>query len=605
MPHRADSCRAITANGSNLSAFRHVTLYFVTLRLMQIRFVILAGMMSAAALSCAQAMLSAAEDQACYAGTSCQRTQIAAGSGMRSCISASSDDETDILAGDGILFRSSSHNFAVTSTNESVVRPADISMTHTATDGLYVLHVRPHAQGCTVLKVESVDESSHSPVYYIDYAATAGSHHALQTRWHTHHADISAAVCPDETHLLALDGQDNTISIYSTHQSGAPMSTSDNVSRSAVNGLPADIRVCAMCTSSEAYASGRRVYLLGSLSNGEDGATAEQNNRVLALNTTDTAQNMRFSLRSYSALLRPALIACGDRYGWDFTASAADGQKPTSADGLCAGGLTITPQGNEAYIALSSPRVPKVGESPNPANRRYAVLMPVTNFEAAMDPTGRSKTEPQVGMPVLFDLDQRTICNISHTGSGWYVLLAKNPDSNDDFALYLWNGERNPDASPVSVISGQVTRLPIDLTDITTTGCRPAAVMAQQYGSQIVIRMVSNSRDADLYDTQQTQQQIAADASRLPWVKFRSDLYAAGLPGRESVGRPSVSPRVEHCADGIIIRNTLPGHEVRVYNRAGQLVRQCSTGEPETRVELSKNDVFIVETEGLCLKIAR
>ena len=143
---------------------------------------------------------------------------------------------------------------------------------------------------------------------------------------------------------------------------------------------------------------GKTIYWIASLSNSKKGKEKPYRNRVFSTKVTGEGSDARLSAGAYSAKMRDAMIAFGDKNGWNFTASASfkDKMIPKRIDGFNIEGLTLKKGGGAAYIGFRAPCVPRKGVTPTSSNRKYAVMAVVNNFEAMLGGSGESKTAPQV-----------------------------------------------------------------------------------------------------------------------------------------------------------------------------------------------------------------
>lgn len=489
-------------------------------------------------------ILSANATQACFTGTTKPMLVIAAGSGKTSYVSGAIGDPTDCAATKGIYFTATNSptSFTITSSTTSVVPVANIKMT-LIKDDQYVLTIIPTGVGFTKITIIATNGST-SGTYTIQYAASPASTYTANTIFPTIVADASAEAAIDDNYFFEADDELNNIRLYSRKESGQSLYVNDITSAAGgVSGEEFDLEAATM--SSSTYNSGRRIYWIGSLGNSKSGGAKPYRDRVIATDISGTGANATISVKSYKIGMRAALISWGDGNSWDFTTSASTSLSmiPKRIDGFNIEGLTVTNEGEKAYIGFRAPCVPLKGVTATSSNRKYALLAPVTNFETMMNVSGISSVTPTMGEPILFDFGGLGIRDMVRVGGNKYVIIAGLFEGGGTPAIYLWDGivPTNPGSNPITTATSSLIKLPFDISDLVQPSAdggvegHPEGVLAEQVGNNIIVHLICDNGTVTYYDATTAAKDLAADPSKYPFAKFRYDTYVYSLDGAPSM----------------------------------------------------------------------
>ena len=561
---------------------------------------LLGGVMSASA-----ATLEASSKQPVYPGTACVRLSIVSGSGKTSYVGGTVGDPTDVAASEGIYFNAPTGSvLTFTSSNSCVVKATDITAEEIET-GLFAVRIKPAGVGKTTIEVKLSGASD----YRIEYAANAAN--AATTRWFYGSSDASAIADAGNGYFFVADDETNIIRLHNAELSGMPLYEFD--ATSAAGGTSSDEYDVEGASVSD---DGKTIYWIASLSNSKKGKEKPYRNRVFSTKVTGEGSDARLSAGVYSAKMRDAMIAFGDKNGWNFTASASfkDKMIPKRIDGFNIEGLTLKKGGGAAYIGFRAPCVPRKGVTPTSSNRKYAVMAVVNNFEAMLGGSGESKTAPQVGEPILFDFGGLGIRAMERVGDN-YVIIAGLFEGGGRPKAYLWDGTINADAAPFAAGDGHLTELDIDMTDLVqeTGGSEveghPEAVLARQEGDDIVIDIVCDNGSVDYYNDGIENKTYSVDSSKKAWAKFRMDRFVYKLQPEES----GIKPAVMHpslgitFADGNLTLANLPaGTPVSVTTTDGMLVASAIAASSTLHMTLPvASEVYVVKAGNKVMKITR
>lgn len=473
-------------------------------------------------------VLSADAVQPSYPNSSKPSLSVVSGSNKTSYISGVLNDPTDPAATKGILFTVSSTSAVVnaTSTNSTVVPPGNINISKV--NGKHIVKILPASAGYTTINLVAVNSAGSSAVYKIEYAASAASASPANTFFHTTASDASGAAAVDSNYMFVADDESNIIRLYHRKQSGRELYALD-VESAVGASSESDLEGSSLSVK---FNTGKRVYWIGSLGNNKSGELRPDRNKVIATDITGDSSNATLSVKSYSNQFRNALIAWGNTQGWNFTAAAASGMVPKRMDGFNVEGLSITPGGDTAYIGFRAPCVPVKGITPTAANRKYAIIAPVTNFETILNGNGNVNTASLTGEPILFDLDGLGIRSIERTGDGKYVIVAGLYTGGGSPAVYLWDGvvPFNPGKTPITVNSpvSKLVKLNVaglqGLVQVSANGDaegHPEAMIAETNGDKLLIDLISDNGSVDYYNDGTEAKDLDEDAFK----KFRSDKF--------------------------------------------------------------------------------
>jgi uncharacterized repeat protein (TIGR02543 family) len=514
--------------------------------------------------------LSADATQPFYPNTSKPYLNIISGSNKTSVVSGVINDPTDPAATKGIVFTISSSSAVInaTSNNATVVPVSNINITKV--NGKHIVRIIPAAAGYATITLVANNSAGSSSNYKINYAASAASATPAKTFFHTNSSDASGASAVDSNFMFVADDETNLIRLYSRKNSGKELYALD-----VTSGVGASSE-CDLegSSSSVKFNPGKRVYWIGSLGNNKSGNLRPDRDKVIATEISGDSSAATVSVKSYSNQFRNALISWGSAQGWSFSTSSASGMVPKRIDGFNVEGLSITHGGDTAYIGFRAPCVPVKGIAPTIANRKYALIAPVTNFETILNGNGNVSTAPLTGEPILFDLDGLGIRSIEKVGDGKYLIVAGLYTGGGSPAVYLWDGvvPFNSGKTPITVISpvSKLVKLNLaglqSLVQTSADGAlegHPEAMIADAVGSLLNITIISDNGSVDYYNDGIEAKDLEDDEFK----KFRSDKFAISTdtvystsinlcPGyttaqiASSLSGSSYTWEVDSCSDG-------------------------------------------------------
>lgn len=477
--------------------------------------------------------LSANTTQICYEGTNIPLLNIVSGSGSTSYVSAAINDPSSAIADKGILFTATQNptSFTITSDKPTVVPVANVSMTLINADQ-YVCKINPIAVGYATITIKANNGGSLSTAYTIKVAASAASAYASNTIFPTGISDASACEAVDENYMFVADDETNALRLYHRKQSGEALYSVD-ITSAAGGTAGEEFDIEGATKSSAAYNAGQRIYWIASLGNNKTGKLRPYRNRVIATDVSGTASDATLSVASYSDKMRDALITWGDNNSWNFTASAAAGVIPKRIDGFNVEGLTITNAGGSAYLGFRAPCVPIKGTTPSSSNRKYAVIAPVTNFEAMMNVSGKTTISPVVGKAILFDFAGLGIRSIERVGGTSYIIEAGLFEGGGIPKVYLWDGTipTNSETTPITVGNYGLSLLPLDLSDLVQASSdgvvegHPEGLIASKIGDNYLIQIICDNGTVDYYNDGSEAKALAYNE----YKKVRLDTYLYSL----------------------------------------------------------------------------
>lgn len=448
--------------------------------------------------------LIAKKEQNCFPNTNKTYLSIKQGSAKTTYISAIVNDKTDPCLTQGILFTVTGEpsSFKITSSNNEVVPDSNIIMQQIEGDN-YALKIKPIGTGYSTINIKA-DNGKSSSIYKIKYAASAKIN-ATNSIFPIGISDASGAVSIDENYMFVADDESNILSLYNRKVSGDPLYIIDISSKAGGSGDD-EFDIEGASFSSNNYNLGKRIYWIGSLGNGKNGNPKPSRNRIIATDLIGDGANSTLSVKSYSTNLRKAIIAWGDSNSWNFSYSA--NLIPKRLDGFNVEGITTTNEGEIGYIAFRAPCVPLQGEKPTINNRKFAIIAPINNLERMMDVEGKTTIKPEIGEPILFNLDGLGIRDIIQIKDKGYLILAGLYKSGGIPVLYLWNGKvpKTPGLEPITTASSCLIKLPLDLSSIVkqTNGDKingfPEAVLCDIKDDTLNIQLLFDNGTEDFYN---------------------------------------------------------------------------------------------------------
>ncbi len=358
-------------------------------------------------------------------------------------------DSTDPAKTIGIEFNVSDAETAAgaltvtaTSSNQSVVTDANLTVTQSANANSRNLKINPTGVGYSDITV-TVSDGSLTSSYVIKYAASAAG--STTTRFLTGAANASTAIVIDSNYMLVGDDENQALRLYNRNNSGLPVASFDFTSSLNLtdlkNGSPREVDI-------EASAKvGNRIFWLGSQSNNDpEGNSRPNRDRIFGTDITGTGSTTTLSYVGRYDFLREDIIAWdvnnGHGLGANFfglSTSAASGKGSKQTDGYNIEGLEFAPDNTTAYVAFRAPQEPT-------ASRTKALIVPIINFTSLLNAvSGGTQGTATFGAPIQLDLGGRGIREIRKNASNQYVIIAGPAGDATgvapaDFRLYTWTG---------------------------------------------------------------------------------------------------------------------------------------------------------------------
>ena len=383
------------------------------------------------------------------------------------------------------------------SSNTAVVPNANVVTT--GTGNIRNVKIIPVSVGYSNISV-TVSDGVNNTTYVIAYAASARTPDIIpaNTFWHTGMSDASDGIALDNNYYIIGDDEFDYLNVYSRSASGFPAVSYDYSSNLALPdpGHPeVDLEAAAKSPSVT-----NKMYWSGSMSNGASPFPNKLNrDRLFATTVTGTGASTTFTFAGY-VNIRSALLAWGDSFGYNFTASATAGVDSKAPNGFSLEGMVFGPDNTTLYLGLRAPLVPV-------SNRTNAVIAPILNFESWFN-NGSPVGNPVFGQPIELNLNNRGIRDIIRLSNGTYILIAGDPGDGGVNDLYKWTGY--PADAPVLVPSSASGVLKME-------GIIPVYVNGQLSLSQI--QVVTDGGDVVLYNDWFEAKDLVANLR-----KFRSDL---------------------------------------------------------------------------------
>ncbi|MEU8696953.1 hypothetical protein AB0C61_04580 [Streptomyces sp. NPDC048680] len=383
---------------------------------------------------------------------------------------------------------------ASASSKSSVAGTGDVTVT--GTGATRQLRVAAHARGYTDLTIKVTGLGGKTATKSLHYAASAAVQNAADTRYLTGSSDASAAVDAGGGYVVVADDETNTLRLYDSSVSGAPVRTWDVASKLGVS-KEIDIEGAARV--------GNTIYWTGSLGNNKDGAYKSDRNTVFTTTVSGSGAATQLTVGGTYKKLRDDLVAWdkanGNRYG--FAAGTKDGEAPKQIDGFNIEGLEFAPGSTTtAYLGFRAPLVP-------PKEGGKALIVPVTNF----DKVAGSGVKAAIGTPIELDLGGLSIRDIRKNSADQYLIVAGSwaaDDNSDPYALYSWDGIAGH--APLKRLDLPTTdpggwEAVVDVPDLNTPGARA--------------QLITDAGSADLYGDGTE----AKDLDHDEWKKSRATWF--------------------------------------------------------------------------------
>lgn len=403
-------------------------------------------------------------------------------------------------------------NFVVKASQENIPftvhaisdNPAVLANEHillTGTDSVRNVKIIPHSVGYAKIYVKLLQEND-SAIYQIHYAASDSSTDRMNTIWHTAIADASTALEINDSLFVVADDETNILRMYNRNQSGLHVYTFDASAIAQVSSSDPEMDIEA---SMRGVLYPSRLYWMASLGNNKSGKLRPNRNRVFSTDIVDNNDSIVLRGANTFDSLREKMIIWGDAQAWNFTASTAVGMIPKRIDGFNVEGLAVAPDNTTAYVGLRAPLVPEQGKELTDENRCLAVIVPIENFEEAMNSNNMHTIV--LGKPITMNLGGRSIRSIEKISTNQYVIVAGMFDDQNRAALYLWSGEANDKPELLD-------------TNLFAQGeIHPEGILyGEVQNNRLNVELVSDNGTADYYND-------GTEAKSLPlnYKKFRKD----------------------------------------------------------------------------------
>ncbi|GGD79624.1 hypothetical protein GCM10011514_49500 [Emticicia aquatilis] len=441
-------------------------------------------------------------------------------------LSAVIDDPTDPAKTLGINFTIGdtetavgSLTVSVTSNNTSVVPNANLVLTGTGASRN--LKITPISAGYATITV-TVNDGTTNTTFTLNYAASQASNITTNTHFHTGKSDASTAIKVDNELMLVADDEDQTIRLYNRNNSGLPINSFDFTSVLGLTdisgGIPREVDIEA------SLKIGSSIYWMGSESNASSGNNRPNRNRVFRTDITGTGVSTSLTYVSRYDFLKDDILAWdannvhgkGANY-YGLVASAAAGVIPesTGLKGFNIEGIEMAPDNTTAYIAFRAPQVV-------PADRKKALIIPVTNFTSILAANGGTIGSATFGTPIELNLGERGIREIRKNDTNEYLIIAGPADAATgtapkDFKFYTWTGK--PADDPI--------KRSFNLSSIVVEGSFESIVeVPTNLNTSTNIQLLVDNGDAIYYG----DGTIAKELPQNNWKKFRSETVSLSAP---------------------------------------------------------------------------
>jgi hypothetical protein len=236
---------------------------------------------------------------------------------------------------------------------------------------------------------------------------------------HFDRCDSSGSLAIDHQHFVVADDEQNVISIYQSNTSGSAVQVFDiNHYFTPNDGKEVDIEGSALLNG--------WIFWITSHGTNRQGAARPKRHQFFATNLSLDPWQLEQVGHSYTQLI--ADLMADERlqkYDWQSAAQIA----PKEPGGLNIEALATTPE-QEMLIGFRNPIVDG-----------QAIVLKLKNpQDLVLDPTARAK----FGKPIELDLGGFGLRSLEY----WpqlqqYLIVAGAFDGGDDFALYLWSGDRH------------------------------------------------------------------------------------------------------------------------------------------------------------------
>ncbi len=372
-------------------------------------------------------------------------------------VSGTINDATDPAANNGVMvsvkdngadINAADYTLTASTGNGIVVPNSNIAITKA--NGSAVVKISPAGVGYSDITL-TLTKGNFIKTLVINYAASQSS--SANTKWLSGFADASAAIALDDNNMIIADDESNFLYVYNRANSGQPLKKYD-VNQANILGLTDGSAGAYKEVDIEAgirsIATPNKLYWIGSMSNSSSFNDKPNRNKLFAVTVAGTGAATTFADAGHISTLRQDLIAWGNTYGYDFTASAAVGKDPKLIDGFNIEGMVFAPDNSTMYIGFRAPLVPMT-------NRTKAVIAHILDFEnwfAANSFTAAAS----IGAPIELDLGGRGIRDMIKLANGVYIIVAGNyAGTPKNGMIYKWSG--NAGDAPVAIPSFNITNI--------------------------------------------------------------------------------------------------------------------------------------------------
>ncbi|WP_147796325.1 hypothetical protein [Cellulomonas sp. Y8] len=393
-----------------------------------------------------------------------------------------------------------------TSGDAAVLADSAIRLT-TAAGGRFTLTATPTAAGRAPITVTATTADGRTATSVLDYWVSAALADPTAAAY-VGMSDASAAYDVGDGYFLAGDDDSNQIRLFAP-AGGEPVAEFD-VQAQVAPGDPSrpddawDIEAAARV--------GDTIYWVGSLGNTNSGNVRPARDVVVATRVHGSGAATTLEYVGSAHGIRQALVdwdaADGHGLGADhfgFTAATRPGTSARGPHSLNLEGATIAPDGTTLWLGFRSPIITGAD------GVERAVVIGVRDIAGVVAGTAT----PQIGEPVLLDLDGLAIRDMERTGDGRYLILAGGSDEEGEFTLFGWNGD--PADAPVR--SAALPSL------AGWDGSYEGIVSASSLADGTVVRLLQDAGEVDIYGTGTVAQELPSPELK----KFVGHDYALDL----------------------------------------------------------------------------
>ena len=323
----------------------------------------------------------------------------------------------------------SEKNYQINATSSNILVVANSDIIIEKNNGYAIIKIKPSSVGYSNLTLTLIrgKDKEELLVYY----AASSSSKSLQTITHTGFSDASAAINIDEKYMIVGDDESNSLVVYDKTQSGLPVNVF-NYEKYLHSG-EASSREIDCEAGVRSIKNKNIIYWTGSMGNGGKSYEEKPNRSTLMATVfSGLGKDIKFEFKNSYTELRKDLIKWGDKNGYNFSASAANGEKPKQINGFNIEGMVFGPDSSTLYIAFRAPLVPTT-------SRTKAVIAPIKNFEEWFS-NGHHPKQINIDTPIELNLGGRGFRDIIKLSTSMYLIVAGNSSAERNAALYLWSG---------------------------------------------------------------------------------------------------------------------------------------------------------------------